>query len=95
MGLYNSICVDSDLMKKDPGVAQLIDLAEKEAEKIAEKIRIKNRSLFYKIFPFLETEREYMGICHLIWNNQKKILKEKYNIDWQTPQDKYPNAKFD
>ena len=93
--LYHSLYLDSDLMKKDPQVAKFIELAEKEAGEIAEKSRKKNRSWFYKIFPFLESERGYMGMCHSIWHEQKKILKDKYNIDWKSPQDRLPYAKFD
>lgn len=29
------------------------------------------------------------------WNLKKRILREKYNIDWQTPQEKNPNIYFD
>lgn len=93
--LYQLVCVDSDLMRQDPKTAKLIDLAEEAAEEIAEKWRRKNRPLFYKIFPFLESERGYMGMCHVVWREQQKILKEKYNIDWQTPQERLPGAKFD
>lgn len=28
------------------------------------------------------------------WNLKKKILKEKYNIDWSTPKEKTENIKF-
>jgi len=93
--LYMSIFLDTDLMRKDPEVARLIDLAEEEAEEIAEKWRKKNRPLFYKIFPFLESELAYMGLCHRIWYEQKRILKDRYDIDWKTPQDRIPGAKFD
>jgi hypothetical protein len=26
-----------------------------------------------------------MGFCHIFWATKKKILKEKYSIDWKTP----------
>ena len=29
------------------------------------------------------------------WKIQKRILKEKYNLDWKSPQDKNQNINFD
>lgn len=29
------------------------------------------------------------------WNLKKKILKERYNIDWHTPKEKNKNIKYD
>ena len=36
-----------------------------------------------------------MGNCFAIWAAKKKILKEKYNIDWLTPAECYPDIIFD
>lgn len=36
-----------------------------------------------------------LGSCHTEWAIQKRILKEKYNIDWKSPQDKNPHITFD
>lgn len=35
------------------------------------------------------------GYCHIYWACKKKILKEKFNIDWRTPSEMNPNCKFD
>ncbi len=35
------------------------------------------------------------GYIHKIWNLKKKILKEKYNIEWKTPAEMNPNSLFD
>ena len=35
------------------------------------------------------------GRCHTKWAIQKRLLKEKYNIDWESPADKNPDIKFD
>jgi len=94
-GIYFDIVSISDLLRKDPTVRKYIEEAYEEAEEILENNRIKNKSWFYKIFPFLEPEHRYMGTCHSIWYEQKRILKEKHNIDWQSPQDRLPDAKFD
>jgi hypothetical protein len=26
-----------------------------------------------------------LGYCHMLWDRQKKILKERYGINWKTP----------
>lgn len=35
------------------------------------------------------------GICHVVWKNAKKRLKEEYNIDWKTPKEMNPHIMFD
>ena len=40
-------------------------------------------------------EMTMFGSCHGIWALQKKILKEKYNIDWLTPSEEHPEIMFD
>lgn len=36
-----------------------------------------------------------MGVCHMIWDGTKQILKNKYDIDWASPQDKNPGTFYD
>ncbi|MEG0073531.1 MAG: hypothetical protein RR922_03405 [Clostridia bacterium] len=31
---------------------------------------------------------------HAFWSLKKQILKEKYNIDWKTPQEQDPNLNI-
>jgi hypothetical protein len=40
-------------------------------------------------------QRGQMGFCHLLWATQKRILKEKYGIDWKTPAERNRNILFD
>ena len=35
------------------------------------------------------------GYNTIFWNLKKKIFKEKYNIDWQTPEELEPDVIFD
>lgn len=35
------------------------------------------------------------GVCHEIWRLQKKILKEKYQIEWESPADQHPGKMYD
>lgn len=35
------------------------------------------------------------GSCYTRWEIEKRILKEKYNIDWLTPAERNPHIKYD
>ena len=37
----------------------------------------------------------YRGWCHSYWACKKRILKEKYGIDWKSPAELNPGIKFD
>ncbi|MCH5162263.1 MAG: hypothetical protein J1G38_02095 [Clostridiales bacterium] len=37
----------------------------------------------------------YLGFCHAYWHTKKRILKEKYNIDWRSPAELNPHIRFD
>lgn len=43
----------------------------------------------------LDDRRRGMGFCHLFWRTKKRILREKYGIDWLSPSDMNPMVKFD
>ena len=36
-----------------------------------------------------------LGSCHTLWDIQKCILKEKYDITWYTPAELHPEIKYD
>ena len=36
-----------------------------------------------------------LGSTNIKWKIQKRLLKERYNIDWNSPQDKNSNTNFD
>lgn len=36
-----------------------------------------------------------MGTCHIIWARKKQLLKEMYNLDWKSPAELNPTARFD
>lgn len=40
-------------------------------------------------------EGNYLGYCHTYWRVKKRILKEKYGIDWLSPADRFPGMLFD
>ena len=35
------------------------------------------------------------GSINVKWQIQKDLMKEKFNIDWKSPQDENPYTKFD
>jgi hypothetical protein len=39
--------------------------------------------------------RRGRGFCHQLWPEQKRILREKYQIDWKTPAEMNPMVLFD
>lgn len=43
----------------------------------------------------LADEPHVMGSCHRFWETKKMILKEKYNINWQTLAEMNPGWMFD
>jgi malate/lactate dehydrogenase len=70
-----------DLNKtNDPTYEYLYEKVAKEAENIlAEKGH----------------KRGELGFCHLVWNLQKKILKEKYGVKWYSPAERNPHRSYD
>jgi len=74
----------------------------KNNEEYIEKCRL-------EIKEEVEKEMSNMGLIHEVngekvpvfgsvntkWELEKKLLKEKYNIDWETPAEKNPNMKYD
>lgn len=70
-----------DAIEDDPKYKEVINKAEEEAEK-----NISNLS-----WP----KKGQMGYCHVFWREKKRILKEKYGIDWKSPVDLNPYVKFD
>jgi hypothetical protein len=69
-----------DIKERDPKFRSIIKQADKEAE---EKV--------LKEFG----GKHMFGECHAIWDETKRILKEKYNIDWKTPAEMNPDVQFD
>lgn len=41
-------------------------------------------------------DKQYaLGACHVLWGMQKRILRERYGIDWKTPAEQNPDIMFD
>lgn len=69
-----------DIVEKDPFFQSVLREAEKEAQQKLEQRGIKTGAVgYYKFF----------------WQEKKIILREKYGIDWKTPQEMNPEINFD
>ena len=40
-------------------------------------------------------EADWLGSCGLYWQTKKRILKERFGIEWQSPGDIYRGVIFD
>lgn len=43
----------------------------------------------------LKNKPKGMGFCHTYWSEKKRILKEKYGINWRSPANMNPHVMFD
>lgn len=43
----------------------------------------------------LKDKPKIEGFCYMLWSEQKRILKEKYGIDWKSPDEMNPDIIFD
>ena len=94
-GIYMGMITDTDLSRKDPETARLIDLAGKEANENLEGLNKKQRKSFWGFHRIKISKNQSLGDIHIYWTEKKRILKEKYNIDWKTPQERNPDARWD
>nr|MDO8088033.1 hypothetical protein [Candidatus Sigynarchaeum springense] len=73
--------ISHDPIEDDPKVKAILPKVDKEAEKL-----VKNRS---------KVKKGRMGYCHLFWSAKQEILRDKYGIDWKSPQEMNPGTKYD
>ena len=69
-----------------------------EYQKLKESSQTESCMMFEVKFPTREDfERcsHMLGSCHWWWSAKKRLLKEKYGIDWLTPSECNPNVRFD
>ena len=68
-----------DPQERDPKKRKLIKAAETEAEYSMEQ----------------DGTIKFGGACHILWERQQAILREKYGIMWRTPAEMTPIMLFD
>ena len=72
-----------------------LDLEEtEEIQKILDEIKVEVMEKMEEM-GVMVNGRPLIGSCHTRWAIQKKILKERYGIDWKTPQERNPGVRFD
>ena len=42
-----------------------------------------------------DEDRNIMGFCHLFWHNKRRILRERYGVEWRTPVELNPQIIFE
>ena len=42
-----------------------------------------------------DPHRNHIGFCYTFWETKKRLLKEKYGIDWKSPAQMNPHVIFD
>ena len=48
------------------------------------------------LLKIVNGKKEYaFGSVNVKWQIQKELMKERFNIDWKTPQEENPNINFD
>ena len=101
----------SEIMQSIPGEKETIlpDLSaifggvgyEREVEdeeqynlylKVKEEVSREAEELYKKENGY---ETPVLGSCHAIWAIEKKIYRERYGIEWHTPQEMHPEINFD
>ena len=70
--------------------------ADLKARREEEKKKIEEAKHLLPTYPERAAELFIqLGSCHTLWDIQKRILKEKYNITWYTPAELHPEIKYD
>lgn len=68
-----------DPIEDDPGFHEAFVIAQAEAEKIAAAKGVLG----------------HMGGCHILWEEQARILREQFGITWFSPQSMNPHVCYD
>ncbi len=54
-----------------------------------------NKEVEKELDELFKDHHRGMGFCHLYWHEKRRILKEKYGIDWHSPAQMNPRVIFD
>ena len=83
-----------DPIEDDPAFSGILELVDQEADEksLAELNEFQKEK--GSDFRFDETNFP-MGYCFTFWHHKKRILKERYGIDWQSPDELNPYALYD
>ena len=68
-----------DHVERTKALESMMDAADKEAD----------------MALVMHPGRGELGFCHIVWETKKRILKEKYGMEWKTPAEENPDTCFD
>ncbi len=68
-----------DPVEKDPRHADVFAKIDEEVEALLKE----------------HPARGAMGFCHVFWATKKRLLQEKYGIEWRAPDEMNPQVIFD
>lgn len=83
--------------KEDPrkAIERIRKLAQRKIDKIMREANLEISAYEAEIELENHPQKNAMGFCHTLWATRKRILKEKYHIDWKTPVEQNPGIIFD
>jgi len=79
LGLYDPI-------EDDPSLSAQISEAKAEDEKIVDRMQAERG---------LDKSLCYFGWCHTYWRETKRILRDRFGIEWFSPAEMNPGVKYD
>lgn len=83
--------------QEDPRTAieRIRKQAQRKIDKIMKEANLEISAYEAEIELEDHPEKNAMGFCHIFWAVRKRILREKYHINWQSPAEKNPGVLFD
>lgn len=89
----------SDLINKIDNKIQELDSKDKMVDKYLNEIKDEvDQEMIKRDLMYIDdngSKVSKFGSATTRWEIEKRILKERYNINWQSPADKNPGMKFD
>ena len=89
----------SDLINKIDNKIQELDSKDKMVDKYLDEIKDEvDQEMIKRGLMYIDdngSKVSKFGSATTRWEIEKRILKERYNINWQSPADKNPGVKFD
>ncbi len=81
-----------DPQELDPELSEIFEKVDREAKSYLDGWKKERRE------KLKESEMEFMGLrggCHVLWAEKKRILNQKYGINWLSPAQMNPGIVFD
>lgn len=85
---YNYYEIEAEIEKIEDELEQLIII------EICKEFSLNKRAYSLSLVD-LNIQYFGLGFCHAVWDIKKRLLKEKYDINWKSPSDLNPEINFD